>query len=65
MKLYKSTTDKKLSGVLGGLSEEFGIDVSILRIVYFLLAFLTAGPFVLIYIAAAIILPTEDEVEFK
>ena len=32
-KLYKSTKDKQVSGVLGGLSDKYGIDVSILRIV--------------------------------
>ncbi|MGM2750834.1 PspC domain-containing protein [Bacillus cereus group sp. Bce019] len=32
-KLYKSTQDKQVSGVLGGLSDKYGIDVSILRIV--------------------------------
>ncbi len=33
MKKYKSTQDKQVSGVLGGLSDKYGIDVSILRIV--------------------------------
>ena len=33
-KFYKSTTNKQISGVLGGISEIFGIDASILRIVY-------------------------------
>ncbi|MFZ3198292.1 MAG: PspC domain-containing protein, partial [Bacillus mycoides] len=28
-KLYKSTQDKQVSGVLGGLSDKYGIDVSI------------------------------------
>ncbi|PFE99261.1 hypothetical protein CN325_07140 [Bacillus thuringiensis] len=33
MKKYKSTQDKQVSGVLGGLSDKYGIDVSILCIV--------------------------------
>lgn len=41
-KLYKSTQDKQVSGVLGGLSDKYGIDVSILRIVTALSAFLLA-----------------------
>ncbi|HDR7355191.1 Phage shock protein C, PspC [Bacillus cereus] len=32
-KKYKSTQDKQVSGVLGSLSDKYGIDVSILRIV--------------------------------
>lgn len=33
MKKYKSTQDKQVSGMLGVLSDKYGIDVSILRIV--------------------------------
>ncbi|MCA0173870.1 PspC domain-containing protein [Bacillus sp. RAR_GA_16] len=62
-KFYKSTTNKQLSGVLGGASEIFNIDASILRIAYFALSIFTSGIFVLIYIAAAIILPTDQEVQ--
>ena len=62
-KFYKSTTNKQLSGVLGGASEIFSIDASILRIAYFALSLLTSGLFVLIYIAAAIVLPTDKEVQ--
>jgi phage shock protein C len=32
-KLYKSTQEKQLSGVLGGLSEMYNIDGSLLRII--------------------------------
>ncbi|ANC19146.1 hypothetical protein WR52_10310 [Bacillus cereus] len=32
-KLYKSTQDKQVSGVLGSLSDKYGVDVNILRIV--------------------------------
>lgn len=31
-KLYRSTKDSQVSGVLGGVSEMYGIDVSLLRI---------------------------------
>ena len=62
-KLYKSTQDKRVSGVLGGLSDKYGIDVSILRIVTALSAFFTSGFTVLIYIIAAIVLPTDKEIE--
>ncbi|MFP3489898.1 PspC domain-containing protein, partial [Staphylococcus sp. SIMBA_130] len=50
-------------GVLGGASEIFNIDASMLRIAYFALSLFTSGLFVLIYIAAAIILPTDKEVQ--
>ncbi|MBJ8105128.1 MULTISPECIES: PspC domain-containing protein [Bacillus cereus group] len=59
-KLYKSTQDKQVSG---GLSDKYGIDVSILRIVTALSAFFTSGLTVLIYIIAAIVLPTDKEIK--
>ncbi|WP_448162696.1 PspC domain-containing protein [Bacillus mobilis] len=62
-KLYKSTKDKQVSGVLGGLSDKYGIDVSILRIVTALSAFFTSGFTVLLYIIAAIVLPTDKEMK--
>ncbi|MED3616313.1 PspC domain-containing protein [Bacillus wiedmannii] len=65
-KLYKSTQDKQVSGVLGvlgGLSDKYGIDVSILRIVTALSVFFTSGFTVLLYIIAAIVLPTYKEIK--
>ncbi|EJS66476.1 MULTISPECIES: PspC domain-containing protein [Bacillus] len=62
-KLYKSTQDKQVSGVLGGLSDKYEIDVSILRIVTALSAFFTSGFTVLLYIIAAIVLPTDKEIK--
>ncbi|MFD0767331.1 PspC domain-containing protein [Bacillus sp. CGMCC 1.60114] len=62
-KLYKSTQDKQISGVLGGLSDKYRIDVSILRIVIALSAFFTSGITLLIYIIAAIVLPTDKEIK--
>ncbi len=64
-KFYKSTTNKQISGVLGGISEIFQIDASILRIAYVALSLFTSGIFFLIYIAAAIILPTDEDIKFK
>jgi len=62
-KLYKSTQDKQVSGVLGGLSDKYEIDVSILRIVTALSAFFTSGFTVLLYIIAAIVLPTDKDIK--
>ncbi|MBC7708096.1 PspC domain-containing protein [Polaromonas sp.] len=36
-KLYRSTTDRKIAGVCGGLAEYFGIDATIVRILFFIL----------------------------
>ncbi|CDQ20298.1 Phage shock protein PspC (stress-responsive transcriptional regulator) [Halobacillus karajensis] len=61
-KLYRSTDEKQLSGVLGGLSELYNIDVSILRIVVVVSGFFTGGITWLIYLAAAVVMPTDKQV---
>lgn len=62
-KLYKSTQDRKLSGVLGGLSEVWNIDASLLRIIFIVLTLLMVGvPMIIVYVAAALILPDDKDV---
>ena len=39
MKLYKSSTDKKIFGVAGGLAEYFNIDSSLMRIAFVITIF--------------------------
>lgn len=57
-KLYKSTKDKKLCGVCGGIAEYFNIDSTIIRLICLFLI-LCAGTGLLAYIIVAIILPTD------
>ena len=38
-KLTKSATDRQVSGVLGGIAEYFGIDSTIIRIIFVIFAF--------------------------
>lgn len=59
--LYRSKTDRKLLGVLGGLAKYLNIDSTVLRIVYVLLAIFAIGSPVLIYLVAALIMPEEPE----
>ena len=58
-KLYRSNSDKKIFGVLGGLAEYFGIDSTILRIIYVLLSLFVLGSPVIVYLVAALIIPEE------
>ncbi len=55
-KLYKSDTDRKICGVCGGLAEYFGMDSTIVRLIFAFLA-VFGGPGILIYIVAAVIMP--------
>lgn len=60
-RLTRSTTDKWLAGVCGGIAEDFGWDVAILRIVYVVLTTCTAFCGVLVYILLWICMPKETK----
>lgn len=55
-KLYKSSTDKKLAGVCGGIAEYFKIDSTLVRLGWVLFSLL-GGSGLLAYIIAALIMP--------
>lgn len=55
-KLYKNVQDKKLAGVCAGLAEYLKMDVSLVRILWFVLTLLW-GLGLWIYIGCALILP--------
>lgn len=61
-KLYKSSTDKKLSGVLGGIAEYFKVDSTLVRLIFVVAFVFGIGTPLFIYIAAALIMPNEWEV---
>lgn len=59
-KLLKSSKNKKLSGVCGGLAEYFGIDPTIVRLI-FALCVLFIGYGVMTYLVCLIMMPSEPE----
>ena len=64
-KLHKSSTEKMFFGVCGGLAElleanNINIDVSVIRIIWALLAFFY-GFGVLVYFIFAFVLPYDEE----
>ncbi len=58
-KLFKSRTDKKISGVCGGLARYFGISSTMVRLIFAIATIFGYGSMILIYIALAIALPKE------
>ena len=58
-KLYRSKTDKMISGVCSGLAQYFGVDATLVRLVFALLVFFGVGSGVLLYIILAIVMPLE------
>lgn len=57
-RLYRSRSDRMLFGVAGGMARYFNVDPAIVRLVWVLL-FLAVGAGILLYIAAAIVVPEE------
>lgn len=55
-KLYRSATDKKFSGVCGGIAEYFGIDSTVVRLL-FLFAVIFLGMSLWVYIVCALVIP--------
>lgn len=63
-KLYKDPNRKMVSGVLAGLSDYLNVDVTIVRVLYAILSFVTtAFPGILLYIILAIVMPNKSDVE--
>jgi len=60
-KLYRSTEDKKVAGVCGGLGEYFDIDPTIVRLLW-LVFFFALGTGLLAYIVAWIIVPQKPKI---
>lgn len=56
-RMYKSKTNKTLCGVCGGIAEYFNIDPTIVRLAAAGLGLISLGTAVLVYIAAALIIP--------
>ncbi len=56
-RLYKSTNNRVLCGVCGGIGEYFNIDPTIIRLLWVLIA--CTGTGVVAYIIAAIIMPEQ------
>ncbi len=54
--LRKSSTQKMIAGVCGGIGEYFSIDPTLVRLGFVALSFMFGGG-VLVYILAAIIIP--------
>ena len=55
-KLYRSSRERMLAGVCGGLADYFGVDVTIVRILMVLFA-LAGGPGLILYVILALIIP--------
>ena len=55
-RLYKSSTDKKVCGVCGGIANYFDVDPTVIRLIWVIFT-LVGGSGLIAYIIAAIIMP--------
>jgi len=60
-RLYKSSRHKIVAGVLGGIAEYLGVDPNIIRLIFIVVLFLNFYAALALYVAAAILLPSESE----
>src|SRR5271166_3417096 len=59
-KLMRSRTNRKIAGVCAGFAEYFDLDVTVVRVVWLIVAFFGGGGIVA-YIIAWIVMPEEPE----
>ena len=57
-RLYRSSTEKMLAGVCGGIADYFGLDPTLVRLAWALFA-LFGGSGIPAYIVCAIVIPEE------
>ena len=61
-KLFRSTTNRMVCGVYGGLGDFFGIDATVIRILYVVISLITSAGFLglILYFILAVIIPEDD-----
>lgn len=60
-KLYRSTSDKKIGGVCAGLADYFGIDATIIRIIFVILLLPGGVPGIVPYLILWLVIPQAPE----
>jgi phage shock protein PspC (stress-responsive transcriptional regulator) len=60
-RLTRSTTDRYLGGVCGGVARYFNLDPTLVRVLTVALTVTTGSAFVLVYIAALFVMPEDEQ----
>ena len=61
-RLYRSVSNRMLSGVCGGIGEYFDIDPTLVRLGWAIFTCITAGAGIAAYVIAAIIMPAGNNI---
>jgi phage shock protein C len=59
MKLVKSTYDRVLAGVCGGIGNYIGLDATVVRVLFAISLLFSFGTTALVYLILAFIIPAE------
>lgn len=60
-RLYKSSTDRVISGVIGGFVETYNVDANLLRIIYTAITVFSGFfPGLIIYLVAMVVVPEKS-----
>ncbi len=62
-KLYRSEEDQMIAGVCGGLANYFGIDSTLMRVIFILFSMAAGGGLILYLILWLVMPPAPDAVE--
>jgi phage shock protein C len=60
-RLYRSRSDRKIAGVCGGLAKYFGVDSTIIRIIFVILLLPGGLPGFVPYVLLWIVMPEEPD----
>ena len=61
-RLYKSDTNKKVSGVCAGIADYFNLDPTLIRILWVVLILCSVGMGLFAYVLCALIMPNQSSV---
>ncbi|WP_141502717.1 PspC domain-containing protein [Paenibacillus luteus] len=64
-KLFRSTTDSKLTGLCGGLGQWLGIDPTIIRLLVVITSFFSFGAVLIAYFIATLVVPKAPSQDFR
>jgi len=59
--LYRLPSQGQIAGVCAGMADYFDFDVTLMRVIWVVMAFATGGAMVIIYLILAIVIPTPSE----
>ncbi|MNE33751.1 DNA-binding transcriptional activator PspC [compost metagenome] len=63
--LYRSTSDKQLTGICGGIAAWLGIDSTVVRLIAVVGALVSFGTVIALYLIASVIVPKEPVGHYK